>query len=254
MLSCQETMSIYLYDGTWETFLTLLYRLLFERSSNLIEIRVYNLRLFGRKGPLFLGEQIEASQVSIERIKKFIYKIGGPVLLREIYYWYLCDRANLEISLAMCLERAERDPEIFLRPQVIEAIKLQKAKRALFREKHRWLGFLRFIVLEEGVLFGSFEPQYNVLPLLGDHFVKRFPQEKLFIVDTLRGFLFLGHGKKTKFLFLEEWNIDLEKLKDPFVELWKTYFKEIAVPERFDLKRQQRRVPIKVRPFLPEFM
>ncbi|BAU23454.1 hypothetical protein THC_1074 [Caldimicrobium thiodismutans] len=247
-------MPIYLYDGTWEAFLTLLSQLVFEKSNNLNELRVYNLRLLCRKGVPFLGEKIEVSEVWIEKIKKFIHEIGGDQLLREVYHWYLCDRANIEIPLAMCLKKAEKDPEIFLRPQIIEAVKLQKAKKSLLRERHRWLGFLRFYSPEEGVLFASFEPQYNVLPLLGGHFVKRFPQEKLFIVDTLRGLLFLGQGRRSKLLFLEEWDVDLKKLKDPFFEIWKTYFREIAVPERVDLKRQQKRVPLKVRPFLPEFM
>lgn len=247
-------MPIYLYDGTWEGFLTLLHKLTFEVSENLSEIKVFNERLLKRREKFLLGKRVETEEALAKELREYLLKIGGKEILREVYYWYLCDKAGLEPSLAKCLREAERDPEIFLRPHVIEAVKLQKAKKALFRERHRWLGFLRFFVPEEGVLFASFEPENNLLPLLGRHFTKRFPKEKIFIVDTLRGILFLGHNLRTQFMYLEEWEIDLKVLKDPFVELWKRYFKEIAVPERVNLKRQQGRVPLKVRPFLPEFM
>lgn len=247
-------MSIYLYDGTWEGFLTLIYKLTFEVSENLSKIKVYNERLLRGRGKLLLGERIEASESLVKRLKENILKIGGRKLLREVYYWYLCDRAGLEGATAKCLRVAEGDPEIFQRPHVIEALYLQRAKKALFRERHRWLGFLRFFVPEDGVLFASFEPENNLLPLIGRHFTKRFPKEKIFIVDTLRGILFLGKAHTTAFIYLEDWEISLKAIRDPFVELWKSYFNQIAVPERVNLKRQQSRVPLKVRFFLPEFM
>lgn len=246
-------MTIYLYDGTWEAFLTLLYKLSFERSDNLSQVKVCNLRLHRRSALSFFGEKIEASAFAINKLKEHINTFGKEQLLKDLYYWYLCDRAGLEIPLAKCLRELERDSEIFQRPHIIEAVRLQKAKRALFRERHRWLGFLRFYSQEKGFLFAQFEPENNVLPLIGGHFLKRFPMERIMIVDTLRGLLFLGQKGKYHILFLEDWEIDLKALKDPFVELWRTYFKEIAVPERVNFERQKGRVPLKVRAFLPEF-
>ncbi len=247
-------MAIYLYDGTWEAYLTLLYKLTFESEDTTLKGRVYNLRLSKKVPfPLFC-EKIEPSKSRVEELKEYIIKFGERALLKDLYYWYLCDKAELEIPLARCLRKLREDPKIFQRPHLVEAVKLQKAKKALFRERHRWLGFLRFYSPRDGVLFAYFEPENNVLPLIGNHFLRRFPRERIVIVDTLRGILFIGQRERLKLLFLEDWEIDPKVLKDPFVELWRTYFRKIAVPERINQERQKSRVPLKLRPFLPEFL
>ena len=247
-------MAIYLYDGTWETYLTLIYTLTFDTEETSPNGKVYNLRLSKRVPLPLFGERIEASEPKVKGIKEYIGKFGDKSLLKDIYHWYLCDRAGLEIPLAKCLRKLKDDPKVFYRPHLTEAVQLQKAKRALFRERHRWLGLLRFFSPEKGVLLAYFEPENNVLPIIGNHFIKRFPMERIVIVDTLRGILFLGQNGKFQLLFLEEWEINIKAIKDPFVELWRTYFKEIAVPERINQDRQKRKVPLKLRAFLPEFL
>lgn len=246
-------MAIYLYDGTWEAYLTLLHKLTFDADETSLDGKVYNLRLSKKVSfPLFC-ERIEPSESRIKELKEYISEFGDRALLKDLYYWYLCDKAEFEIPLTRCLRKLKEDPQVFQRPHLVEAVKLQKAKKALFRERHRWLGFLRFYSPKMGVLFAYFEPANNVLPLIGNHFLKRFPRERIVIVDTLRGLLFIGQRERFNLLFLEDWEIDPKAIKDPFVELWKTYFNEIAVPERINRERQKSRVPLKLRPFLPEF-
>ena len=48
-------------------------------------------------------------------------------------------------------------------------------------EAHRYTGFLRFVELKNGILYAKVESPHQILPLLGEHFADRFPQENFVI-------------------------------------------------------------------------
>lgn len=238
------------YDGTFEGFLCLIQRLLSE-EIDLNSVKVENLRLSPWKGDLFS----ESVNTDSERARIF-YKSLKERLPRElfdrIYIYYLCDTAKLELPLAKVLLKVRENPNAWRDITSEEVIRLYRAEREFRRERHRWLGLLRFVELPQGILFALFEPKFNVLPKINSHFTRRFPNESFIIFDSLRGLLFEHRGRRGELLWVEGLKIEVPKDVDPYVYLWRNYFRDIAIPERESPSRQLSKLPSRVRRFLPE--
>lgn len=238
------------YDGTFEGFLCLIYKLIFE-GLDLNSVKVENLRLSPWKGDLF-SERVKTDPERARTFYRGLKESLPKELFDKIYIYYLCDTAKLELPLAKVLLKVKENPNAWRDITSEEVIRLYRAEREFRRERHRWLGLLRFVELPEGVLFALFEPKFNVLPRICLHFSRRFPNERFIIFDSLRGLLFNHRERRGELLWVESLNIEVPKNVDPYVYLWRSYFKDIAIPERENFKRQLSKLPSRVRRFLPE--
>ncbi|MEN2985446.1 MAG: TIGR03915 family putative DNA repair protein [Thermodesulfovibrionaceae bacterium] len=239
------------YDGTFEGFLTLLNNFVLEEKS-LDGIKIQNAKFIQPQSELFYEEVVTNSEIA-KNFFHYLKKNLPKELFEKIYIYYLCDTAKLEIPLINILREIEKNPNIWQDFSYDEVIKLHKAEKAFYRERHRWFGFLRFIELPNRVLFAKFEPKFNVLPKLWFHFVRRFPNEKLIIFDSLRKLLFLYKDRKKELIWMDDFEIEVSLETDLFVTLWKSYFSQIAIPERQSYERQRNKIPLRIRKFLPEF-
>ncbi|MEN3184768.1 MAG: TIGR03915 family putative DNA repair protein [Atribacterota bacterium] len=237
------------YDGTFEGFLTLLAYLFSKGEEN---VRVVNARLSPLDSDFFCQDvptQPEVARGFFRHLRRLLpYSI-----FRKVFLYYLCDAAHLEVPFVRALKESLTRKDIWWDITNRAVMELYQAERKFRRERHRWLGLLRFAELPGGVLFAPFEPSYNVLPEIQSHFVRRFPNERFMIFDTLRKLLFMYRERRGELLWIEEFDFAVPRGVDPFAELWKVYFTEIAIPERKNPRRQQGRVPLRVRKFLPEF-
>ncbi|WP_333638375.1 TIGR03915 family putative DNA repair protein [Tissierella praeacuta] len=114
------------------------------------------------------------------------------------------------------------------------------------KEKHRMLGLARFKQLENGILYSSIEPDYNIVGLLAPHFKSRMMNENWVIHDVKRGI--------AVFYNKEEWVIkDMEinsslivkEDEEQYQELWKAYFKSIAIQNKINPSLQKRCMPVR---------
>lgn len=244
-------MSVVVYDGTFEGFLTLL-AVLFPEERPLEGLRVQNERLGPAEGDLF-AEHIPTKP----ELARAFYGQLKQMLPRE--FWqklpllYLCNQAQVEIPLLWVLRESLKRPSIWKDLTNEHTLHLYRAERAFHRERHRWLGLLRFVELENRLLFARFEPSLNVLPQLARHFTRRFPNENFLIFDSRRKLLFAFEQKREALFWVDDLKISALPQEDPFAQLWQTYFTEIAVPERKSYTRQRGKLPLRVRPFLTEF-
>lgn len=129
--------------------------------------------------------------------------------------------------------------------------------RNIGNEAHHYLGFLRFRELKNGVLFSEIQPDNQVLPLIGEHFADRFPNEHFLIYDS-RHQVFVVHEAYKQWVLVEGETLNREMADDEsenealFQELWKGFHKTIAIKERRNLRLQQQVLPLKFRKYLPE--
>ncbi len=130
--------------------------------------------------------------------------------------------------------------------------------RATGNEAHHLLGFLRFQELENGVLFARIHPKNDVLPLLGNHFSDRLPEENFMIYDETRKKAALH--RKGSYFFLtgtEGLNEQLlhrfssEELK--YQQLWCSFFESIAIEARCNPKLQNQNIPKRFQKDIIEF-
>lgn len=129
--------------------------------------------------------------------------------------------------------------------------------RTIGNEAHRYLQFLRFRELKNGVLFSEIHPENFVLPLIGDHFADRFPREHFLIYDSAHG-IFLAHESGKQWALVEgetpnsEGILALSETEEQFAQLFRTFCKTIAIQERKNLRLQTQFMPLKFRVYMTE--
>lgn len=122
--------------------------------------------------------------------------------------------------------------------------------------------FIRFQKAEDSTFFGAMEPLYNVLPLVVGHFKDRFADQKWLIYDLKRAYgcyYDLQEVREVRFDRMEEHLLsgilndklmaEDEKL---FQNLWKAYFKAIAIKERINPRLHKQHMPVRFWKYLTE--
>lgn len=120
--------------------------------------------------------------------------------------------------------------------------------RATSREAHHLLGFLRFRQLKSGILFSTIHPRNNVLPILGNHFSDRLPQERFLIYDEVRQTAVLHTPGKPYILadasgIRQELSGEVSDEELQFQQLWCTFFDSVAIEARCNPRLQSQNIP-----------
>lgn len=132
--------------------------------------------------------------------------------------------------------------------------------RKVEREKHRMEAFIRFQHTADDIFYCGIDPDYNVLPLIVNHFKNRYADQKWIIYDVKRHYgLFYDLYK------VEEISIEapLANLKQPasnllnekeqlYANLWKDYFKSTNIESRKNTKLHVQHVPKRYWKYLTE--
>lgn len=120
--------------------------------------------------------------------------------------------------------------------------------RATGREAMHLLGFVRFQELESGILFSKIHPKHHVLPIIGEHFSDRLPEENFMIYDETRR-LALLHPAHEHFFLADADALDLVATtrfsanESTFQSLWTTFFHSITIESRKNPKLQSQMIP-----------
>ncbi|MDD2215780.1 MAG: TIGR03915 family putative DNA repair protein [Eubacteriales bacterium] len=239
----------YLYDGSFEGFLTCVYSHYYkERAAGIYPATSYQNTLFH-----------DSCTVSTDMVKaeKVYDAIAGKISeqdLKRIYYVFLSslpDKDNIAFQYIRMGFKLGRGISSYHSHPIVFAAQ-QAAKKVSF-EAHRLTGLLRFTVLtldkddrNGEFLYAKIKPDHDVLALLGDHFSDRFKNEPFIIHDYRRN--------KALYCQNEKWHIgpiDEKALPGTSIEekeyrrLWKNYFKNIAIKERTNPMCQKRMMPVR---------
>ena len=144
--------------------------------------------------------------------------------------------------------------EMYGEPCVWHTFELE---RNVGHEAHMFTGFVRFSPDENGILIGKIRPKNQVLPLLGPHFADRFPEENWVILDERRGYgIFHRAGSGWIMAPVEMAAFDRmweERPEDPYGDLWKIFFRTIAVTQRKNPACQRNMCALRYRDYMLEF-
>lgn len=131
-------------------------------------------------------------------------------------------------------------------------------RRKVWHIAHRYMGFLRFRELENGVLISEMDAEADVLALIAPHFADRLPLENWMILDQRRKKAAV-HPKGKRFLILEEiqeetlQELTASGMEDRYQELWKSFHDAIAIEDRRNPGLQMQMLPQKFRTHMTEF-
>ena len=164
------------------------------------------------------------------------------------------------------------DPSAQLQDKDIAAVVQAAARTGM--EAHRYLGLLRFRMLEGDCYLAEFAPDCHVLPLILPHFMDRLPDQCFVICDRRRLLAACyqpGRGCSIHRI-AEQAEPDGCALADAisllpdrctvlnagseadggYARLWVRYLQHLTLPERRNLRLQRQNLPLKVRAYLTE--
>jgi probable DNA metabolism protein len=245
-----RVMEIWIYDNTFEGLLSLVFECYEHKvfPDRIERKEIVQTSLFGNSYHVITDEE------KAKRVWKSLQKRITERSFQMLYYTYLSEFENVEILILKYIRKTISSPiniEInFSDPDVLEIFHIQKK---VTREADRIRMFVRFQKTADGLYYASFDPQYNVLPLVTDHFEKRFADQQWVIYDTRRLYGYYYNLKSTNEIRFEEHKVnrlngsidkkDLAPDEMVFQRLWKSYFKEMCIKERINPKLHVQLLP-----------
>jgi probable DNA metabolism protein len=136
------------------------------------------------------------------------------------------------------IEHDYRQPEI---------LKVKEINKQIHREVHRMHAFVRFQKTTDDLYYATVVPDFNVLPLIGEHFEKRYSDQHWMIYDSKRHYGLYYDQQQT---MMVEWGDEQLQRQPEFVTeeeayegLWRNYFQSVNITERKNVKLHLRHMP-----------
>ncbi len=252
-------MTIFRFDGTFDGILSCVF--------NAYELKRFPDMILREDAaaPLFYDEcvDIATDEEKSRRVWKAVRKKLSSTAASAVVTSFLCEIPEFDMVIFNYIRKTVDSPRSiegdFGDPDVMEMTRM--VKRVNY-EAHRLLQFMRFQKTADGTYFAIMEPLYNVMPLAVNHFVDRFSTMKFVLYDKRRGFGFYYDGNEATRITLPEelphiahghLSEDImssdEKL---FQDLWRTYFKAIAIKERTNPRKQRQDMPVRFWKYMTE--
>lgn len=250
-------MIVFIYDSTWKGFLTAIFEV-YERADKQVRITTnkrYLPDVFASTVEVITDES-KASRVWAGLAKKI-----SAQALRKLYACYLSEMPDIENTLYAYIQlvfEMDSSPEKAYGHEAV--LKVSQVDKMVHREKHRMEAFVRFQLTKDELFYAGIEPDFNVLPLILNHFKNRYADQRWLIYDKKRNYgiyydlykveevilSFAADPKdeRSSYLFHED-----EAL---YQTLWKDYFRHVNILERKNDKLHLQHVPKRYWKYLTE--
>lgn len=250
--------NVFLYDGTYEGLRSAIfesYRLKVEVVDFQTE-ETFAEQLF--EHPISISTNV----VHAERVQQGVIRKTSAQAAEMLYRCFLSEQAGIEMTIyhfiKMAMASAENIEENYGDPTVL---KLHQINKQIGREVHRMHAFVRFQRTADDLYYAVLEPDFNVLPLIGEHFERRYPAQNWVIYDSKRHYGIFYNQEKIEFVTFEvENHRKLQQLskdilqaeEEDYQALWKDYFTSVNIPERRNMKVHLQHVPKRYWKYLTE--
>ncbi len=242
-------MTAYRYDGSFGGFLTCVW----DALEHQIEPAAFLLREDG--ATLWEERELPTDEEKARRLYAALSRRVSGRFRHFIAWGFLTCLPERELALFTLIRRGMEGgakAASDLSDPVTARVLL--AYQKLATEQDHLKGFVRFSDLD-GVLVGEIEPKNRVLPILAPHFAARFSGEKLALYDRTHREIFLSDRGRWRILPAEEFQMGpANGTEREFRELWRRYFKTIAIEGRINPKCQSIHLPKRYRHVMTEFM
>ena len=229
------------YDGTFEGFLSLLY----HSWSRKILPSVVAPPWRYRQGLLGDWEDIATNPSRSSRVWKYLCAKLSFEGRKRLYRAWLQDGEHTELLLLRYISlvaNGGRMVEKDLLHPVVQQV--WEAERGVLREMHLLTGLIRFRKIREGY-YASLEPDFRVLPLLGDHFAARYSDMSWIVHDLYREeALVFSPSLSWRIGPLKREEIPRNSSEEEnWQALWRQYYRIMGVEDRENPKLRRRFMP-----------
>lgn len=236
-------MIYYIYDGSFDGLLTSIYEAYYrhENPDDIVPIdRIQDNFLIQRY-------QITTDSEKAARVYRSIDEKISQEALKRVFYAYLSELPKNGKSILNYLRIGYlmgKDVDNNLSNDSV--LTIEKINHKVSRERHLMLGILRFRMLENGILYATLEPEYNIVGLLAPHFSNRISNENWIIHDLKRN-VAAFYNKKEWIIrdFIVEDDLLIHEYEEGYQELWKAYYQHISIESRKNLRLKKSYMPMR---------
>ena len=250
-------MLYFLYDNTFDGLLTCVFDAFYRKQfPEKIVAESTQLPLFSETFAVITDAE------KAERVLAGLQKKLSPSAVQMLFVCFLAEKEEVPTWIFNYMSKAlVSEKSIELNFADNDVLELSKIYRKIQREAERIRQFVRFQKTADGIFFAVFEPLYNVLPLVSEHFEDRFADQQWIVYDLKREYGLYYNLEKTEIVRFENLNISptgqlsLDKLDEyelAFQQLWKDYFKSITIKERLNPKLHRQNMPKRFWKYLTE--
>ena len=201
----------------------------------------------------------------LERLQRQLGRRGIQTLL----YGFLINDKDMPDTFLRIVRLALAQPD---RPNILsdyghpDVMQWAQWVKTVGREKHHMEAFVRFEHSTDDIYFARVEPDFNVLPLIGEHFRQRYQDQHWAIYDVVRGYgLYYDKSKSTPSRPADLQTItDLDGavLRNPasihskdeqrYQKFWQGYFTNVNIKERKNPRLHRQYLPQRYCKYLSE--
>ena len=185
----QVTPSILLYEPSFEGWLSAVYyvyehKLQHDESLQLIAQDRYVPSLIS------VATSVNTDDEQARRVLTKLNKLLSRSGMRQILWGFLSEKDNIGTTLFHIIKYAIDYPKRRVLEDLghLDVLELAQTVKSVGREKHRMEAFVRFEHTTDDIYFARVEPDFNVLPLIGEHFRQRYQDQHWAIYDLTRGY------------------------------------------------------------------
>ncbi len=259
--------SIVLYEPSFEGWLSAVYYV-YDNKLQHDEL----LQLFAQDSyiPSLISETSSAA-LDDEKAQKVLVKLNkllGRSGMRQILWGFLSEKPNIGTTLFHIVKYAIDYPKRDVLQDLgnLDVLELAQTVKSVHREKHRMEAFVRFEHTTDDIYFARVEPDFNVLPIIGEHFRQRYQDQHWAIYDLVRGYGIYydkSQSTPTRPAALQTiTDLDDAVLRNPasihspdemrYQRFWQGYFTNVNIKERKNTRLHKQHMPQRYWKYLSE--
>lgn len=261
------TPSIVLYEPSFEGWLSAVFyvyanRLQEDESLQLIAQDSYVPSLISE------ASSVATDEDHAERVLTKLHKLLGRSGMRNILWGFLSEKDNIGTTLFQVIKYAIDYPSRHIMEDLgnLSVLELVQTVKSVGREKHRMEAFVRFEHTTDDIYFARVEPDFNVLPLIGEHFRQRYQDQHWAIYDLTRNYgIYYDKSNSTPkrpAALQTITDLDDAVLRNPasihspdeqrYQRFWQGYFTNVNIKERKNPKLHKQYLPQRYWKYLSE--
>lgn len=248
---------IYIFDGSLEGLLTAVFEW-FERKPGSVVLKPQN----KYQPDAFLPAlEVLTNRTKADRVWKGLAKRLDRTWMRKIYCAYLSEIDEIHQDIFdFCIYIFQHPAGAEKNYGNTQVLSIVQTARKVEREKHRMEAFIRFQKTADGLFYCGINPDFNVIPLLINHFKNRYTDQQWIIYDIKRHYGIFYNLQTVEEIQMD---IDISLLKKSkqhlldeqevlYADLWKNYFKSTNIVARKNTKLHTQHVPKRYWKYLTE--
>ena len=263
----QLTPSIVLYEPSFEGWLSAVF---YVYASRLQDHEYLQLIDQNRYVPSLITQStsVTTDEDKAERVLVKLNKLLGRSGMRHVLWGFLSEKDNIGTILFQVVKYAIDYPDRHIMDDLgnLDVLELVQTVKSVGREKHRMEAFVRFEHTTDDIYFARVEPDFNVLPLIGEHFRQRYQDQHWAIYDLVRGYgIYYDKSKSTPSrpaALQTITDLDDAVLRNPtsihsedeqrYQKFWQGYFTNVNIKERKNPRLHKQYLPQRYWKYLSE--